>query len=50
MEVAMKIKWLGVACFLITGNNGLKIIMDPYEIDPRGNIKHAPVLEPDFLK
>jgi L-ascorbate metabolism protein UlaG (beta-lactamase superfamily) len=45
MEVAMKIKWLGVACFLITGNNGLKIIMDPYEIDPRGNIKHAPVLE-----
>ena len=41
----MKIKWLGVACFLITGNNGLKIIMDPYEIDPRGNIKHAPVTE-----
>ena len=41
----MKIKWLGVACFLITSNNGLKIIMDPYEIDPRGNIKHAPVKE-----
>jgi len=45
MEVAMKIKWLGVACFLITSNKGLKIIMDPYEIDPRGNIKHAPVTE-----
>jgi len=41
----MKVKWLGVACFLITGNNGLKIIMDPYEIDPRGNIKHAPINE-----
>jgi L-ascorbate metabolism protein UlaG (beta-lactamase superfamily) len=41
----MKIKWLGVACFLITSNNGLKIIMDPFEIDPRGNIKHAPVRE-----
>ena len=41
----MKVKWLGVACFLITGNHGLKIITDPYEIDPRGNIKHAPVEE-----
>lgn len=41
----MKIKWLGVACFLITGNQGLNIITDPYEIDPRGNIKHAPVTE-----
>ena len=41
----MKVKWLGVACFLITGSNGLKIIMDPYEIDPRGNIKHAPINE-----
>jgi L-ascorbate metabolism protein UlaG (beta-lactamase superfamily) len=41
----MKVKWLGVACFLITGNRGLKIIMDPYEIDPRGNIKHGPVKE-----
>jgi L-ascorbate metabolism protein UlaG (beta-lactamase superfamily) len=41
----MKIKWLGVACFLITSNKGLKIITDPYEIDPRGNIKHAPVTE-----
>ena len=41
----MKVKGLGVACFLITGSNGLKIIMDPYEIDPRGNIKHAPINE-----
>ena len=39
----MKIKWLGVACFLITGNQGLKIITDPYETNP--NIKHASVTE-----
>ncbi len=41
----MKIKWLGVACFLITSNKEQKIVMDPYEIDPRGSIKHAPVTE-----
>jgi L-ascorbate metabolism protein UlaG (beta-lactamase superfamily) len=41
----MKVKWLGVACFLITSNQGLKIITDPYEVDPRGSIKHAPVKE-----
>ena len=39
----MKIKWLGVACFLITGKKGLKIITDPYQTDP--NIKHTPVTE-----
>ncbi len=26
----MKIKWFGHACFLITANNGTKIITDPY--------------------
>jgi len=26
----MRIKWLGHACFLITGDNGLRIITDPY--------------------
>lgn len=26
----MKIKWLGHACFLITSENGLRIITDPY--------------------
>ena len=41
----MKIKWLGVACFLITSNKGLKIITDPYAVDPHGSIKHAPVKE-----
>lgn len=39
----MKIKWLGVACFLITSNKGLKIITDPFVTNP--NIKHAPVKE-----
>ena len=39
----MKVKWLGVACFLITSNRGLKIITDPYKSDL--NIKHAPVKE-----
>ena len=44
----MKIKWLGVACFLITNNRELKIITDPYLPDP--NIKHAPVTEsPDIV-
>ena len=27
----MKIKWLGHVCFLITADNGLKIVTDPYE-------------------
>ena len=39
----MKIKWLGVACVLITSKKGLKIITDPYITDP--NIKHVPVKE-----
>jgi L-ascorbate metabolism protein UlaG (beta-lactamase superfamily) len=30
----MKIKWLGHACFLITADNGTKIITDPYEPNP----------------
>ena len=29
----MKIKWLGAASFLITSDNGLKIITDPYASD-----------------
>jgi L-ascorbate metabolism protein UlaG (beta-lactamase superfamily) len=45
MDGKMKIKWLGAASFLITSDNGLKIITDPYESDPGGSIKHAPVTE-----
>lgn len=41
----MKIKWFGVACFLITGDSGLRIIMDPYEKDPKGKVKHTVVTE-----
>lgn len=28
----MKVKWLGHSCFLITADNGLKIVTDPYEV------------------
>jgi len=41
----VKIKWFGVACFLITGENGIRIVMDPYEKDPKGLIKHTVVTE-----
>ena len=29
----MKFKWLGHACFVITSDNGIKIITDPYLVD-----------------
>jgi L-ascorbate metabolism protein UlaG (beta-lactamase superfamily) len=32
---------LGVASFLVTNDKGLKIVMDPYEIDSRGKVKHT---------
>ena len=27
----MKIKWLGHACFLITSDNGVRIVTDPFD-------------------
>jgi len=39
----MKVKWLGHACFLITADNGLKIITDPY-IEGSG-LKYSPIDE-----
>jgi len=46
----MKIKWLGHACFLITADSGLKIVMDPYEAGFRGIINYGPVKEsPDIV-
>ena len=27
----MKVKWLGVASFLITSDKGIRIIIDPYK-------------------
>jgi L-ascorbate metabolism protein UlaG (beta-lactamase superfamily) len=39
----MKIKWLGHASFLITSNNGVKIITDPYE--PIMGMNYEPITE-----
>jgi len=46
----MKVKWLGHSCFLITADNGLKIVTDPYEVGFRGIISYGPVMEsPDIV-
>jgi len=37
----MIIKWLGHSCFLITSNEGLRIITDPY--DTAGGISYSPI-------
>jgi L-ascorbate metabolism protein UlaG (beta-lactamase superfamily) len=39
----VKIKWLGHACFLITSNDGLRVITDPYAVG--GGINYSPVKE-----
>ena len=39
----MKLKWFGHSCFLITSNEGLRIITDPYT--PVGDLKYSPVTE-----
>jgi len=39
----MKIKWLGHACFLITSQDGTKIITDPYAVG--GGINYSPIEE-----
>lgn len=46
----MKFKWLGHACFLITADSGLKIIIDPYEEGFRGLINYGAVREYIFVK
>jgi len=38
----MKLKWYGQACFLITADNGLKIVTDPYTPETSG---YVPVTE-----
>jgi L-ascorbate metabolism protein UlaG (beta-lactamase superfamily) len=40
----MKIKWLGHSSFLITSDQGTRIITDPYTVD--GAINYAPISEP----
>ena len=40
----MKVKWLGHSSFLITTDNGIKIITDPYTTNERlkyGDIKES---------
>ncbi|GAI21058.1 unnamed protein product, partial [marine sediment metagenome] len=39
----MIIKWLGHACFLITSEEGLKVITDPYTVG--GGINYSPIKE-----
>jgi len=42
----MKIEWLGHAAFIITSQNGTKILTDPYEPEgPYGTIAHSPIKE-----
>ena len=31
----MKITWLGHACFLVEDAKGIKVIVDPFDIDPK---------------
>jgi len=46
----MKIEWLGHACFLITSDNGLKVITDPYQAGFRDIINYGPIREsPDIV-
>jgi len=39
----MKVKWLGHACFLITSEDGTKLIIDPYAVG--GGINYSPIEE-----
>jgi L-ascorbate metabolism protein UlaG (beta-lactamase superfamily) len=39
----MKVKWLGHSCFLITAEDGLRVITDPYNVG--GGINYAPIDE-----
>jgi L-ascorbate metabolism protein UlaG (beta-lactamase superfamily) len=39
----MKVNWLGHACFLITSQEGLRVITDPYAVG--GGINYSPIKE-----
>lgn len=41
----MKVKWLGHASFLITAEDGKRIVTDPYEAGYRGIIQYGPIEE-----
>lgn len=42
-EYIMKVKWIGHACFLITSGEGLKVIIDPYNVGQ--DINYPPIEE-----
>ncbi|MHB8086253.1 MAG: MBL fold metallo-hydrolase [Dehalococcoidia bacterium] len=42
----MKIKWLGHSCFLITSDQGLRLLMDPFHADASSGLKYSEVREP----
>ena len=42
----MKVKWLGHASFLITAEDGTRIITDPYEPAPTGMVGYGKINEP----
>ncbi len=41
----MRIEWIGHACFCITSQTGLKLVMDPYDPNFHHIIKYGPVNE-----
>ncbi len=41
----MKVKWLGHAAFLITSEDGVKILTDPFETGAYNAIHYRPILE-----
>ena len=42
----MKIKWLGHSCFLITSDQGVRLLADPFHADKSSGLKYAEVKEP----
>ena len=42
----MKIKWLGHSCFLITSDQGVRLLTDPFHADSSSGLKYAEVKEP----
>lgn len=42
----MKLKWLGHSCFMLTANNGIKVLMDPFS---EGWGYKAPSVEADIV-
>jgi L-ascorbate metabolism protein UlaG (beta-lactamase superfamily) len=41
----VKIKWLGHSCFLLTSDQGVKLLTDPFHADSSSGLKYAEVKE-----